>query len=86
MQTIHNQESPAHKLRSVTVYLETIMEMYQSKGDPLTLAEQLQGVVNAIQKIRRESLTQELTTVLDNEALPAATRKEKVAKIFQLLA
>jgi hypothetical protein len=52
--------------------------MYQRKEAPLELAEQLQAVIGVIQKIRWELLTWELTTILHNEALSAATRKERV--------
>jgi hypothetical protein len=86
MQTVHSQESPAHKLRSVIVYLETIMEMYESKEDQLLLAQQLKSVSGLLQEIRRGLLIQELTTVLHNENLPETASKEKVAKIFHLLA
>jgi hypothetical protein len=72
-------------LQSATAYLETILELYQNKEAPLELAEHLQAVIGMIQKIRWELLIRELTTILHNEALPAATRKEKVVKIFQLL-
>ena len=75
-----------HKLQSATAYLETILEMYQRKEAPLKLAEQLQGVIGVIRGIRREVLIQELTTILHNEDLPESGRKEKVGKIFQLLA
>jgi DNA-binding FrmR family transcriptional regulator len=74
------------KLRSATAYVETILELYQSKEDPLLLAQQLKSVSGLLHEIRRELLTQELTAILRNEALPVATRNEKVVKIFQSLA
>jgi hypothetical protein len=74
------------KLQSATAYLETIQEIYQSKEAPLELVQSVQTVVGMLQEIRREVLLQELTSVLHNEALPTAARKEKVVKIFQLLA
>jgi DNA-binding FrmR family transcriptional regulator len=85
MQTIHGQESPAHRLRSVIVYLETIMEMYESQKNQLLLAQQLKSAIGLLQEIRRELLIQELTTVLHNEDLPETARKEKIATIFHLL-
>jgi hypothetical protein len=74
------------KLQSAIAYLETIQEKYQVKEAPLELVQPLQAVMGMLQEIRREVLTRELTTVLRNEALPAAERNEKVVKIFQLLA
>lgn len=85
MQAIHNQESPAYRLRSAIVYLETITEMYESNKDQLLLAQQLKTVSGLLREIRRDLLIQELTTVLHNEDLPGTARKEKVAKIFHLL-
>jgi DNA-binding FrmR family transcriptional regulator len=70
MQLKHNQEPLVHKLQSATAYVETILEMYQRKEAPLKLVEQLQGVIGMIRGIRREVLTQELTTILHNEDLP----------------
>jgi DNA-binding FrmR family transcriptional regulator len=74
------------KLQSATTYLETIQVKYQDREDPLELAQPLQAVVSVLQEIRREVLLQELTTVLHTKAISAATRKEKVVKIFQSLA
>jgi DNA-binding FrmR family transcriptional regulator len=74
------------KLQSATTSLETIQKKYQGKAAPLELIQLLHAVVGMLQEIRREVLLQELTSVLRNEALPAARRKEKVARIFQLLA
>jgi hypothetical protein len=85
-QAIHNQQPIVRKLQSATASLETILERYQGNEDPLELAEQLQAVIKLIRGIRREVLLQELTTVLHNEDLPTATRKDKVVKLFQLLA
>ena len=74
------------KLQSATTYVETLQELYQRKEAPLELVQPLQAVVGMLQEIRREVLLQELTSVLHNEELPAAVRKEKVGKIFRLLA
>jgi NAD(P)H-nitrite reductase large subunit len=86
MQVIHTQEPLAQKLQSAIAYLETFLELYQRKEDPLELVQPLHTVMGMLQEIRREVLLQELTTVLNNEDLPRAERKEKVVKIFQLLA
>jgi DNA-binding FrmR family transcriptional regulator len=64
--------------------LEAILNLYQRKEDPLKLAQQLQAVIGTVNEILWDLLTQELTTVLHNEDLPAARRKEKVVRIFQL--
>jgi hypothetical protein len=61
------------------------MELYQRKEDPLELVQPLHTVMGMLHEIRREVLTQELTTVLHNEDLPETARKEKVVKIFHLL-
>jgi DNA-binding FrmR family transcriptional regulator len=74
------------KVQSAIAYLETIQEKYQDKEAPLKVVQLLQAVVGVLQEIRREVLLQELTSVLHNEAISAATRKEKVVKIFQSLA
>jgi phosphopantothenate synthetase len=50
------------------------------------IVQALQEVIDLLQEIRREVLRQELTSVLHNETLSVETRKERVAKIFQLLA
>jgi DNA-binding FrmR family transcriptional regulator len=82
----YNQEPIVRKLQSATAYIETIQELYQRKEARLELVQLLQAVGGMLHEIRREVLLQELTSVLHNEALPPATRKEKVVKIFQLLA
>jgi DNA-binding FrmR family transcriptional regulator len=81
----HNPERLVGKLQSATAQLETIRELYQNNEDPLMLAEQLQGVIGALKKIRSEVVIQELTRVVNTEALPAATRKATGAKLFQLM-
>jgi DNA-binding FrmR family transcriptional regulator len=81
----HNPERLVGKLQSATAQLETIRELYQNNEDPLMLAEQLQGVIGALKKIRSEVVIQELTRVVNPEALPAATRKATGAKLFQLM-
>jgi DNA-binding FrmR family transcriptional regulator len=85
MQARDNQDPLVGKLQSATAQLETILRLYQRNEDPLMLAEQLQGVIGALKKIQREVVTQELQRVLSTEALPAATRKEKVEKLFHLV-
>jgi NAD(P)H-nitrite reductase large subunit len=79
------QGSLARKLQSAIAYVETFLELYQRKEDPLELVQPLEAVVGMLREIRQEVLLQELTTILHNEDLPAATKKEKVVKIFQLL-
>jgi hypothetical protein len=74
------------KLQSATAYIETLQELYQRKEAPLEIVQSLQAVVGLLQEIRREVLLQELRSVLHNEALPTAIRKEKVVRIFRLLA
>jgi hypothetical protein len=86
IQARHNQDLTIRKLQSATAYLETIQEVYQDKEAQLELIEPLQAVVSMLQEVHREVLLRELTTVLHNEDLPTATRKDKVAKLFQLLA
>jgi DNA-binding FrmR family transcriptional regulator len=85
MQARHNQERLVKPLQAATAQLETILKLYQRKEDTLELAEQLQGVIGALKKIRSEVVTQELTSVLNTETLPAATRKATVAKLFHLV-
>jgi DNA-binding FrmR family transcriptional regulator len=85
MQARHNQERLVAKLQSAIVYLETIMEVYQSKEDPLELVQALQSVIGVLKEIHREVITQELTSVLSNEALPVATRNATVEKLFQVV-
>jgi hypothetical protein len=86
MQAIHNQDPLIQKLQLAAVYLETIQELYQDKEAQLELIEPLQEVLSMIRGIRREVLTQELMSVLNKEDLPEVARKEKVRKVFQLLA
>jgi hypothetical protein len=81
---MQRRDTLVQKLQSTTTYLETILEKYQNNEDPLKLAQQLQGVIGKLAKIRREVITQELTRVGNDEALPAATRKATGAKLFQL--
>ena len=83
---MHRKEILVRKMESATVYVETLMEVYQGKEPPLEIVQALQEVVGLLQEIRREVLLQELTSVLHNEDLPEAVRKEKVGKLFQLLA
>jgi hypothetical protein len=85
MQLIHSQEPLAQKLQSAIAYMETFLEQYQRKEDPLELVQPLHTVMGMLQEIRREVLTRELTTVLNNEDLPETVRNEKVVRIFQLL-
>jgi DNA-binding FrmR family transcriptional regulator len=85
MQARHNQDPLVDELESATAQLETLLRLYQSNEDPLKLVEQLQAVISALKKIRLEVVSKELTTVLNNEALPAATRKATGAKLFQLM-
>ncbi len=89
---MHGRDRVVRKLQSATAYVDTIQELYQShvrrgqrKEAPLELVQPLQAVMGLLQEIRREVLLQELTSVLHNEALPAAARKAKVVKLFQLL-
>jgi hypothetical protein len=82
---MQRRDTLVQKLQSTTAYLETILEKYQNNEEPLLLAEQLQGVSGALKKIYREVVLQELTRVVNNEALPAATRKATGAKLFQLM-
>jgi hypothetical protein len=86
IQTRHKQDPLARKLQSATAYVETFLELYQRKEDPLELVQPLHAVMGMLQEVRREVLTQELTTVLNDENLPEAARNEEVEKIFQLLA
>jgi hypothetical protein len=86
MPATYNQEPIVRKFESATAYIETIQELYQRKEARLELVQLLQAVGAMLHEIRREVLLQELTCVLHNEALPRAERKEKVVKIFQLLA
>jgi hypothetical protein len=86
MPTKYNQDLIVRKLQSATAYLETIQEKYQDQETPLELIRPLHAVVSMLHEIRREVLLQELTTILHNEDLPTATRKDKVVKLFQLLA
>jgi hypothetical protein len=74
------------KWQSATAYLEAIQEKYQDKEAPLELAEHLHAVIGVLKEIHREVVIQELRSVLNNEDLPATRRKEKVIKLFQLLA
>jgi hypothetical protein len=83
---MQQRETLVRKLQSATTSLAAIQEKYQDKAAPLELVPLLQVVMGMLQENRREILLQELTTVLHNEAIPAATRKEKVVKIFQSLA
>jgi hypothetical protein len=83
---MQHRETLVRKLQSATAYLETIQEKYQDKEAPLELIEPLHAVVSMLHEFRQEVLLRELTTVLHNEALPAATRNEKVVKLFRLLA
>jgi DNA-binding FrmR family transcriptional regulator len=73
------------KVQSATAYLETAQEMYQDKEAPLELVQLLEAVIGVLQEIRRDVITQELTSVLENEALPAATRKAGEAKQLTLI-
>ena len=83
---MQRKEILVRKMESATTYVETLQELYQRKEAPLELVQALQEVVGLLQEIRREVLLQELTRVLHNGDLPRAERKEKVVKIFQLLA
>jgi hypothetical protein len=74
------------KLQSATAYLDAIQEKYEDNEAPLELVQPLHVVVSVLQETRREVLLQELSSVLHNEDLPAATRNKKVATLFQLLA
>jgi hypothetical protein len=85
IQVRSKQDPLARKLQSATAYLETLLELYQRTEDPLELIQPLHTVMGMLQDIRREVLTRELTTVLNNEDLPETVRKEKVVSIFQLL-
>jgi hypothetical protein len=80
-----NQDALVGKLQAATAYLETIQEKYQDKEAPLKLAEQLHAVIGLLDEIHREVVMQELTSVLQNETLPTATRKATVAKLFHLV-
>jgi len=86
MQETKNQERLVKQLQAATAQVETIRKLYQNKEDPLKLAEHLHAVIGVLQEIQREVVSKELTTVLNNEALAAATRKAQGAKLFQLLA
>jgi hypothetical protein len=66
--------------------VETFLELYQRKEDPLALVQPLRTVMGMLQEIRREVLFQELRSVLRNEDLPEAIRNKKVVTIFRLLA
>ena len=81
----HTETALALKLHSATAYLEALLGLYQRKETPMKIAEQLQGVIGMIRGIRQEVLTRELTSVLHNEDLPEAIRKQKVGALFQLL-
>jgi hypothetical protein len=85
IQAKHNQDPLTRKLQSATAYVETFLELYQRKEDPLELIQPLHTVMGMLQEIRRKILLQELTTVLNNEDLPETVRNEKVVRIFQLL-
>jgi NAD(P)H-nitrite reductase large subunit len=85
IQARYKQDPLTRKLESATAYVETFLELYQRKEDPLELVQPLHTVMGMLQEIRREILLQELTTVLHDEAIPAVTRNETVGKIFQLL-
>jgi hypothetical protein len=80
------QNTLSRKLQAATTYVETLQELYQSREAALEIVQALQEVIDLLQEIRREVLRQELTSVLHNETLSVETRKERVAKIFQLLA
>jgi hypothetical protein len=86
IQIRHNQDLIVRKLQSATAYLETIQEVYQDKDAQRELIEPLQVVVSMLREVQREVLLRELTTVLHNEDLPTTTRKDKVIKLFPLLA
>jgi hypothetical protein len=83
---IQRRDILIHKLQSATVYVETLQELYQRREAPLEIVWALQEMIDLLQEIHREVLLQELTSVMYNEDLPRAERKEKVVKIFQLLA
>ena len=82
IQARYKQDPLTRKLESATAYVETFLELYQRKEDPLELVEPLDTVMGILQEIRREVLLQELTTVLNNEDLPEIVRNEKVVRIF----
>jgi sulfite reductase beta subunit-like hemoprotein len=93
MKAKYNQESIISKLQSATAYIEAIQELYQRnvrrsqrREARLEFVQLLQAVGGMLHEIRREVLLRELTSVLHDETVPAATKKEKVVKIFQLLA
>jgi hypothetical protein len=85
IQARYKQDPLARKLQSATTYIETFLELYQRKEDPLELVQPLHTVLGMLQEIRRKVLLRELTTVLNNENLPETVRNEKVVRIFQLL-
>jgi NAD(P)H-nitrite reductase large subunit len=85
IQARSKQEPLARKLQSATAYVETFLELYQRKEDPLELVQPLHAVMGMLQEIRRQILLQELTAVLHNEDLQETVRNEKVVRIFQLL-
>jgi hypothetical protein len=85
IQVRSKQDPLARKLQSATASVETFLELYQRKEDPLALVQPLQRVMGMLQEIRRQVLRQELTTVLNNDDLPETERNEKVVSIFQLL-
>jgi hypothetical protein len=78
----NNQEGLVGKLQAATAKLETIRKLYQSKEAPIELVEHLQAVIGVLKEIQREVVIQELTRVVSNEALPTATRKATVTKLF----
>jgi Sec7-like guanine-nucleotide exchange factor len=80
------QDTLSRKLQSATVYVETLMEVYQSREAALEIVQALQEVIDLLQEIRREVLRQELTSIMHNEDLPETVRKERVGKIFKSLA
>ena len=86
IQARYTQDPLTRKMESATAYVETLQELYQRREAPLEIVWALQEVIDLLQEIHREVLLQELTSVLHNEDLPRAERKEKVVKIFQLLA
>ncbi len=85
IQARYKQDPLTRKLQSAIAYLETFLELYQRKEDPLALVQPLHAVMGMLQEIRREVLTRELTPVLHNEDLPETVRNEKVVRIFKSL-
>ena len=82
---MQQREALIRKLQSATADLETIQAQYQDKAAPLALIQPLHAVMEMLQEIHREVVLQELRSVLHNEDLPAAIRKEKIGALFQLL-